>query len=140
MRRPTAVALAGLVAATALSIPAGASAQANKVPISSFQSSQFGKVLADKKGQALYYWNKETRNRIRCTGSCAQAWPVIYVPKGVTVPRRIAGYKGVFGTVTRPDNGRRQLTWNNRPVYSYVNEGPREVKCNNVDKWFVVRL
>ena len=140
MTRRTIVGIGGAIAATILLIPATASAQANRVPVSSFQSSQFGKVLADTKGQALYYWNKETRDRIRCTGSCAQAWPVIYIPKGVTVPKRIKGYTGTFGTVKRPDNGRLQLTWNNRPVYSYVNEGPREVKCNNVDKWFVVRL
>ena len=140
MRAQVAVAVGCLAAAAAIAIPATAGAQASRVPVSSFQSSQFGKVLADSKGQALYYWNKETRGKIRCTGSCAQAWPVIYVPKGVTVPARIPGYKGVFGTVKRPDNGRLQLTWNNRPVYSYVNERPREVRCNNVDKWFVVRL
>lgn len=140
MRRPVAVALGCLAASAVIALPATAGAQASRVPVSSFQSPQFGKVLADSKGQALYYWNKETRARIRCTGSCAQAWPVIYVPQGVKVPARIPGYKGVFGTVKRPDNGRLQLTWNNRPVYSYVNEGPRQVLCNNVDKWFVVRL
>jgi predicted lipoprotein with Yx(FWY)xxD motif len=111
-----------------------------RVPVSSFTTSQFGKVLATANGQALYVWNKETRARIRCTGSCARVWPVVYVPKGVVVPRRLPGYRGVFGTVRRPDTGRRQLTWNNRPVYSYYDEGPREVKCDNVDKWFVVRL
>ena len=44
------------------------------------------------------------------------------------------------GGESKLDTGRRQLTWNNRPVYSYYNETPREVKCDNVDKWFVVRL
>ncbi len=126
--------------ALAATAPAIATAQAGRVPASSFTTSQFGKVLATSTGQALYVWNKETRARIRCTGSCARVWPVLYVPKGVVVPRRIPGYRGVFGTVRRPDTGRRQLTWNNRPVYSYYNEGPREVKCDNVDKWFVVRL
>jgi predicted lipoprotein with Yx(FWY)xxD motif len=132
--------VAVVIAAGVLAIPAGAGAQASKVPISSFRAAGFGRVLADSSGQALYVWNKETRAHIRCTGSCARAWPIVYVPKGVTVPRTIRGYTGVFGTVKRPDNGRRQLTWNNRPVYSYVNEGPRRVTCDNVDKWFVVRL
>jgi predicted lipoprotein with Yx(FWY)xxD motif len=144
MRRPVRLAVGALAAAAVVVAPATASTPAAKVPkrvpISNFTSSQFGKVLADRQGQALYYWNKETRARIRCTGSCARAWPVVYVPNGVSVPRRIRGYRGVFGTVRRPDNGRRQLTWNNRPVYSYANERPREVKCDNVDKWFVVRL
>lgn len=134
------ITIVGVAAAMAVAVPAAAPAQASRVPVTSFTTSQFGKVLATSSGQALYVWNKETRSRIRCTGSCARVWPVLYVPKGVVVPRRIPGYRGVFGTVRRPDNGRRQLTWNNRPVYSYYNEGPREVKCDNVDKWFVVRL
>jgi hypothetical protein len=25
-------------------------------------------------------------------------------------------------------------------VYTYVHEGPRQVLCNNVDGWFVVRV
>lgn len=138
MRRSLAAASAALVLVA--TVPAIATAQARRVPVSSFTTSQFGKVLATSKGQALYVWNKETRARIRCTGSCARVWPVLYVPNGVVVPRRIRGYRGVFGTVRRPDTGRRQLTWNNRPVYAYHDEGPRQVKCDNVDKWFVVRL
>ena len=143
MRRSAWLAVGALAAAVVV-VPATATTPAAKVPprvpISTFTSSQFGKVLADRQGQAPYYWNEEARARIRCTGSCARAWPVVYVPEGVRVPRRIRGYRGVFGTVRRPGDGRRQLTWNNRPVYSYANERPREVKCDNVDRWFVVRL
>jgi predicted lipoprotein with Yx(FWY)xxD motif len=54
------------------------------------------------------------------------------------VPRKLAGVRGVFGVIRRPD-GRLQVTHNRRPIYTYVNEGPNQVLCNNVDGWFVVR-
>lgn len=99
----------------------------------------FGTVLATAKGQALYIWNREADRKVHCTGACVAAWPILYVPRGVTVPRRIAGFSGTFGTIRRPENGRRQLTWNGRPLYTYAHEGPRQVRCNDVDGWFVVR-
>jgi hypothetical protein len=55
------------------------------------------------------------------------------------VPKRVAGIKGTFGTIRRPD-GKRQVTFNRLPVYTYAHEGPTQVLCNNVDGWFVVRL
>jgi predicted lipoprotein with Yx(FWY)xxD motif len=55
------------------------------------------------------------------------------------VPKRVAGISGTFGLVRRPD-GRLQVTHNGLPVYTYAHEGPRQVLCNNVDGWFVVRL
>jgi predicted lipoprotein with Yx(FWY)xxD motif len=56
-----------------------------------------------------------------------------------SVPKRVAGISGTFGVVRRPD-GRRQVTHNGLAVYTYAHEGPRQVLCNNVDGWFVVRL
>ena len=32
------------------------------------------------------------------------------------------------------------MTFNRRPVYSYVHEGPTQVLCDDVNGWFVVRL
>jgi predicted lipoprotein with Yx(FWY)xxD motif len=101
----------------------------------------FTNVLATKTFQALYYFTPEKRNRgkILCTGGCVDAWPILFVPKGVTVPRKIKGYSGTWGTIKRPEGGR-QLTYNGLPLYTYAHEGPREVKCDNVGGWFVIRL
>jgi predicted lipoprotein with Yx(FWY)xxD motif len=114
---------------------------ANRVPVRSMQAQGFGRVLTTLDHRALYYWTpeKNTPGRIFCTGQCAREWPVLYVRKGVTIPRKVAGYSGTFGTIRRPD-GRRQLTYNRLPLYTYVNEGPREVKCDDVNGWFVIRL
>ena len=47
--------------------------------------------------------------------------------------------QGTFGVIRRP-NGKLQVTHNGLPVYTYVHEGPGEVRCDNVNGWFVVRL
>jgi hypothetical protein len=54
------------------------------------------------------------------------------------VPRKLPGFKGVFGTIRRP-GGRLQLTYNRLPLYTYAHEGPGQILCNDVDGWFVVR-
>ena len=106
--------------------------------VSTYHDPTFGRVLVRNDGQALYYWNRERDARVHCTGACARAWPPLFVPRGVTPKRHIAGIRGTFGVVRRPD-GRRQLTLNRRPLYTYAHERPRQVLCNNVNGWFVVR-
>src|SRR5215217_8788287 len=113
----------GVVAAVvALAVTAAALAALPRYPATTMKAHGFGTVLASANRQALYYWTREKPGgAIRCTGACAQAWPPLYVRKGVMVKSTIAGFSGRFGVVRRPD-GRRQLTHNGRPVYSYAHE------------------
>jgi predicted lipoprotein with Yx(FWY)xxD motif len=129
-----------LVAAAAL-VVASAPMAAGVTPVIKYKDDQFGPVLATPKKQALYYWNVEKRagGKIRCTGACARLWPPLVVKTRSAVPKRIAGIKGTFGVIKRP-NGRLQVTHNGLPVYTYIHEGPEQVLCNDVDGWFVVRL
>jgi predicted lipoprotein with Yx(FWY)xxD motif len=108
-------------------------------PAIKYHDAHFGSILTTPKKQALYYWRVEKRagGKIRCTGSCARLWPPLYA-KGA-VPTHVAGIKGTFGSIRRPD-GRRQVTFNGLAAYTYVHEGPRQVLCDNVNGWFVVRL
>jgi predicted lipoprotein with Yx(FWY)xxD motif len=151
LTRPIAVLAAALVLSappTALAEPgsparAGTAQKAHVAAalVRKLRTSEFGTVLATPARQALYYWTPERRNpgEIRCTGACARAWPPLYVKRGVVVPRKMPGFRGTFGTIVRP-NGRRQLTYNRLPLYTYAHEGPGQVLCNDVDGWFVVRV
>ena len=76
--------------------------------------SQFGRILADGRGQALSYFSRENGRASRCYGACARAWPP--VPARA---RPIAGRgarAGLTGTTRRRD-GTRQLTYAGHPVY-----------------------
>jgi len=133
------LAAAALGAANAMS--ASSRPAATTPLVKTMRTSGFGTVLATRGSRALYYWTpeRESPGKILCTGSCARAWPVLVVPKGVRVQAHHPGFKGTFGTIGRPD-GRRQLTYNRLPLYTYAHEGPRQVLCDDVDGWFVIRL
>jgi predicted lipoprotein with Yx(FWY)xxD motif len=128
-----------LALAAAFLVPAAAAAPA--VPVTKIRAAGFGTVLARSDRQALYYWQVEKRagGKIRCVGTCAALWPPLLVRSALAVPKRVAGIRGTFGVIRRP-NGRLQVTHNGLPVYTYVHEGPGEVRCDNVRGWFVIRL
>jgi predicted lipoprotein with Yx(FWY)xxD motif len=135
-----------LAAALVLAVPAAVlaargSADATKAPVSSFVDPTFGKVLSRTDKQVLYYWNVEKKagGKVRCVGGCAVAWPPLIVKSAKQVPTKVPGLSGTFGTVRRPD-GKLQVTHNKLPVYIYAHEKPRQVLCDNVDGWFVIRL
>jgi len=140
LRRVALVAVAAsLVTAGAVSVAARGGEQATRAPVIKLRDARFGPILATRGHKALYYWNVEKRDfKVHCTGACARAWPPLIVRSRTAVPRRIAGIRGTFGVIRRPD-GRLQVTHNRLPIYTYAHEGPNQVLCNNVDGWFVVR-
>ena len=102
--------------------------------------SQFGRILADGSGQAVYIFDRERSKRSRCYGDCARAWPPVLTK---AAPRAGSGARsGLLGTTRRRD-GRRQVTYRGRPLYSYVDDAPGRVLCHNVDEfgglWLVIR-
>jgi predicted lipoprotein with Yx(FWY)xxD motif len=102
--------------------------------------SQFGSILADGRGHAFYYFDKEKTRRSECYGACAKGWPPV-LAKGRPVAGRGAR-RGLIGT-TRRRGGQLQVTYRGRPVYYYVHDGPGRVRCHNVREcgglWLVIR-
>jgi predicted lipoprotein with Yx(FWY)xxD motif len=136
---PVVVTAAAIAAALwAPTAPAHRAAQ-SKAPVRTIVDAKLGTVMATPGRQAIYVWNAEPKNTIKCTGACAQAWPPVIVGKGVVVPMHVKGIMGDFGTVRRPD-GRRQLTFGKRALYTYAHEKPGQVLCNDVNRWFAVKV
>jgi predicted lipoprotein with Yx(FWY)xxD motif len=103
------------------------------------RESEFGPMLFDTRGQAIYIFENDREDETVCYGECAEAWPPVYT-RGE--PRAGEGVRrSLLGTIRRRD-GRRQVTYAGQPLYFYVNEGPGEVRCHNVDLngglWWVV--
>jgi predicted lipoprotein with Yx(FWY)xxD motif len=101
---------------------------------------RFGTILVDGRRRALYLFTRDRRNRSRCYGACAEAWPPFLTRGAPRAGRGIS--RRLLGTTRRRD-GRRQVTYRGRPLYFYVGDRrPLEVRCQAVPEfggtWYVV--
>jgi predicted lipoprotein with Yx(FWY)xxD motif len=108
-------------------------------PRLTLRDSQFGPVLFDGRNRALYLFTRDPRNKTRCYGACAEAWPPFYA-KGR--PRAGRGVdRSLLGTIKRRD-GRRQVTYKGQALYFYVADPRGQVLCNDVFEfggtWYAV--
>ena len=130
------VLVATLTALGAAFSAAPAMAGGTKVTV---RGSEFGSMLWGPKRQAVYVFQRDGRNRSRCYGKCAEAWPPV-LTRGKPVTGRGAR-ASLLGTARRR-SGRRQVTYAGKPLYYYAHEGPGEVLCHNVrlngGLWWVV--
>lgn len=103
------------------------------------RESQFGTMLFGPSRQAIYIFENDPKGKTVCYGECAEAWPPV-LTEGE--PRAGDGVRqSLLGTVKRRD-GKLQVTYAGKPLYTYAHEGPNEVRCHNVDLnggfWWVV--
>ena len=101
--------------------------------------SQFGMMLFDSTGQAIYLFEKEQTTKPECYGACAEAWPPVLTsgtPAAAGVTRQ-----DLLDTTKRTD-GTTQVTYGGHPLYYYAHEAKNEVKCHNIQGfgglWLVV--
>lgn len=101
------------------------------------ENSNFGKILTDSNGRALYFFAIDANGSSGCTGGCVTTWPVFYkanptISDGLTA--------GDFATITRAD-GAFQTTYKGWPLYYYKNDAAAgDVKGDAVNNtWFVAK-
>ncbi len=76
-----------------------------------------GKVLVAADGLTVYSFSKDGKDHPTCAGSCAKVWPPLTVSG---TPGAGSGVKAsMLGTVKDAD-GKTQVTYNGRPLYTYV--------------------
>jgi predicted lipoprotein with Yx(FWY)xxD motif len=94
--------------------------------------SQFGPVLFDATGQAIYLFDKEKSSTPQCYGECAEAWPPVVTE---SAPAAVTGVRAeLLGTTARTD-GSTQVTYAGHPLYFYAHEGKNVVLCHNVREY-----
>jgi predicted lipoprotein with Yx(FWY)xxD motif len=112
---------------------------ATTATIKTASSSQFGTILVNGAGMALYTYgpnNGGTTNM--CMGACLQAWPAVTVPTGTT-PTLASGVAGTLGTAMQSD-GTLQVTYNGMLLYTFVSDtSPGQVTGNGVAKFSVAK-
>jgi predicted lipoprotein with Yx(FWY)xxD motif len=85
-------------------------------------------ILVNLRGLTLYSLSAETHGKFICKRGCLVDWHPLYVKAGVrpTGPVKL-------GTVKRPDNGRRQVTFDGRPLYTFDEDAqPGDVKGQGI--------
>jgi len=103
------------------------------------RESGFGPMLFDESKQAIYVFERDSRNGTVCYEKCAEEWPPA-LSKGA--PHAENGVDdSLLGTIKRRD-GRTQVTYAGKPLYFYAHEDPGVVLCHNVNKnggyWWVI--
>jgi predicted lipoprotein with Yx(FWY)xxD motif len=134
-RALAAVAASGILAACGASGggsggAAGNGAAATSSVVSTRQLAGVGDVLVDGSGKTIYSPDQEKAGRILCTSSCTSFWlPVTGSQNAIS--SEAGTLSGALGTIHRPD-GKTQLTYNRRPLYTFVLEsGPGQTRGND---------
>ncbi|WGV57243.1 hypothetical protein QIH01_17240 [Brevibacillus brevis] len=96
-----------------------------------------GEYLADPQGRALYYFKKDQAGKSNCSGDCLANWPA-FTQEDFAVPEGFD--KKDFDTITREDNGKKQVTYKGFPLYYFAKDQQvGDVNGQGVKEvWFVI--
>jgi predicted lipoprotein with Yx(FWY)xxD motif len=131
------VALAGITFVAAVSSASVAGAAAGTVDVGT--NANFGTVLTNAQGFALYTFPNDANGMSNCTGACASVWPALTVPAGTT-PTAGSGVTGTVAAVLQA-NGTYQVTYNGSPLYTFVGDtAAGQVTGNGVGGFSVVKV
>ena len=82
-----------------------------------------GSVLVDSAGKALYAADEEADRSVVCTGACTSFWIPLTIDEGAPSGNSLPSELGV---VERGD-GTRQVTFDGKRLYTFVDDEPGEV-------------
>ena len=89
-------------------------------------------------GMTVYVYTKDHPRETVCDDICAMNWPPLLVTHTPTLSQ---SFPGGFGSVIRQD-GSKQLTYKNLPLYLYIEDPPGTDQANGQDvdhEWFIVK-
>jgi len=130
----SAVAVAALMAVVALAACGGAGYDSSDTSaaaqsgddtgtVSVEELGDSGRVLVDSVGKALYAADEEADSSVVCTGACTSSWIPLTIdgraPSGNSLPSEL-------GVVER-GGGTRQVTFDGKRLYTFVEDAPGEV-------------
>jgi predicted lipoprotein with Yx(FWY)xxD motif len=102
-----------------------------------------GEIVTDGQGLTLYMYAPDHRGPSKCSGFCAQQWPPLVLPSGVTRPKAGPGVRAsLLGTVRRAD-GQLQETYGGWPLYLWIGDtGPGQAtgQADDMGLWYVLSV
>ncbi len=124
---------AALVLASALGVGAEIMVDEDIGPMS-IQETEAGIVLADESGLTVYTFERDPPNKSTCAGACALTWLPLLADEKAT-----AGYGKL--DFMRRDDGKRQWTYSDKPLYRHVGDQKRgDAKGAKADGWSTVMV
>jgi predicted lipoprotein with Yx(FWY)xxD motif len=99
--------------------PTASTTPATGAPITVGTAKGVGKVLVDSNGMTLYYFQKDQNGESTCYGACEQGWPPLTTEGAPQAGEGAMASK--LGTTKRKD-GTVQVTYNNWPLYTFVED------------------
>jgi predicted lipoprotein with Yx(FWY)xxD motif len=100
-----------------------------------------GKVITDGRGFTLYMYVPDHRGVPRCAGVCAEQWPPLVLPRGVTRPRAGPGVRAALLGTVRRGGGVLQETYNGWPLYLWQGDtvpGQATGQGEGMGLWYTV--
>src|SRR5262249_11006678 len=85
--------------------------------LSSRNVTDLGAVLVDRSGKTVYSPQQEFNGTIKCTGSCLSFWVPVKAGTALSAPGNLTG---TLGKIHRKDDGVTQLTYDGKPLYTFV--------------------
>jgi predicted lipoprotein with Yx(FWY)xxD motif len=120
--------------------PAESPSQAGEATVNAAVVGSRGTILvAGSNGMTLYIFSLDVKDSgtSACTGGCLTTWPALTVAAGGT-PTGGDGVTGTFGTITRPDDGSLQVTYDGLPLYFFANDNAPGDSNGVYKNWEVV--
>ena len=114
-----ALSAATLVAAIFGDTSSAAPQKVSKGTLVSLRKTALGKVLVDARGHTLYLFEKDKKGTSSCYGACVAYWPPA-LTRGK--PRPGTGVSASLLGVTKRTDGRRQVTYAGRPLYTFIGD------------------
>ncbi|MGH9029002.1 MAG: COG4315 family predicted lipoprotein [Acidimicrobiales bacterium] len=101
-------------------------------------------MLENGEGLTLYLFVTDHQSgHSTCNGECAQGWPPLRLPSGVSQPLAGPGVKSSLLGITTRSDGSVQVTYNRWPLYTWVGDsGPGQATGQGINNlgglWYVL--
>jgi len=142
-RAPSAMLIAVAVGAAVVGCGGGAGTATPSYIVQARTISGLGRLITDGQGITLYLYTPDHRGPSRCYGFCAQQWPPLVLPHGVSRPKAGPGVRAALLGTVRRRNGGRQVTYNGWPLYLWQGDhapGQATGQDDDMGLWYVVSV
>ena len=99
-------------------------------------STQYGSILVDAQGNALYLFEQDTGATSACTGACLATWPPLTVTGSPTAG--VGVNASLLGTAKQSD-GSNEVTYNGHLLYTFTGDAAAgDTTGQGVESFFLV--